>query len=100
LKQKYALLVVIVLAITLAGCASQYAPDRVSNPYGFFFGIWHGMIFPLALMAKLLSWIVSLFGISFLDSVTIFGRPNTGFFYYFGFVLGLGALGGGGSQAA
>jgi hypothetical protein len=89
----------IVVALSLVGCASQYAPERMSDPYGFFSGILHGALFPFALMGKLLSWFLSLFGVSFLDSVTIIGRPNTGFFYYFGFVLGFGATsGGGGSQ--
>jgi hypothetical protein len=92
-------MVAIVFALVLAGCASQYAPERMVHPYGFFYGILHGFLFPFALMGKLLSWALSLFGISFLDGVTIIGRPNTGFFYYFGFVLGLGTLGGGGSQA-
>jgi hypothetical protein len=81
--------------LTVTGCATQYAPEHMSDPYGFLSGILHGFLFPFALMGKLLSWILSLFGVSFLDSVTIIGRPNTGFFYYFGFVLGLGMTGGG-----
>jgi len=89
---------VVALALIVAGCATQYAPDRMVNPYGFFSGILHGALFPFALTAKLISWAVSLFGISFLDSVTIIGRPNTGFLYYFGFFLGLGTFSGGSSQ--
>jgi len=43
-----------------------------------------------------LSWLLSLVGIEFLSSIQIIGRPNTGFFfYYIGFILGLGANGGG-----
>ena len=99
MKTKYAVLIGTALAVLLAACATQYAPDRVANPHGFFSGFWHGMIFPFALMAKLVCWLLSLVGISFLDSVTIIGRPNTGFPYYVGFVLGLGVLGGGSSQA-
>jgi len=91
-------LIAVALAILLAGCATQYAPDRVNHPYGFLFGYWHGLIAPFALLAKLVSWLLSLAGISFLHDVTIFGKPNTGFFYYIGFVLGLGTLGA--SQAA
>jgi len=86
------------VAILLASCASQYAPERVNDPYGFFFGFWHGAIAAFALMAKIVSWLLSLFGISFLDSVTIFGKPNTGFGYYFGFVLGFATTGGGGAS--
>ena len=92
MKAKTTLLILCIL--TVAGCATQYAPERVSDPYGFFSGILHGILFPFALVAKLLSWLCSLFGGSLFEHVTIIGRPNTGFFYYFGFVLGLGAISG------
>ena len=92
-------LVTIGVVVLLAGCASQYAPERMSDPYGFFSGVWHGMIFVFALMAKLISWVASLIGVSLFDSVTIIGRPNTGFFYYWGFALGLCTIGGTGYQA-
>ena len=81
-------IVIIALALIIAGCASQYAPARINDPYGFFSGILHGFLCPFALLGKLLSWIMSLFGVSILKYVTIIG-----------FVLGLGAsFGGGGSQ--
>jgi hypothetical protein len=95
----YRTVLAIVLALGLLGCASQYAPERVADPYGFLSGVLHGALFPIALLGKLVSWLFSLFGVSVFDSVTIIGRPNTGFFYYFGFVLGLGAFSGGSSQA-
>lgn len=79
----------ITLLLALSGCASHYAPDYVPDPYGLFSGIWHGMLFPIALLANLVSWSVSLVGISFLDSIQIIGRPNTGFWYYVGFLIGL-----------
>jgi hypothetical protein len=88
-------IIAIGFVLAIAGCATQYAPEHIGDPYGFFSGILHGFLFPFALMGKLLSWVMSLFGISFLGSVTIIGRPNTGFFYYFGFILGLGMTGGG-----
>lgn len=80
--------------------ATQYAPQRIDHPYGFFFGFWHGYICVFALIGKLLSWLASLAGISILDDVTVIGRPNTGFFYYFGFVLGFSAFDGSGGSAA
>jgi hypothetical protein len=100
MHRKYKLLAFLVLATSLAGCVAHYSPEHAGNPYGFFFGIWHGMIFPFSVIGKLISWIASFFGSSLLDSVTIFGQPNTGFWYYVGFALGIGSLGGGSSQAA
>lgn len=85
------------MTTAITGCASHAGSDIVQDPYGFFFGIWHGMIFPLALLANIFSWLASLVGISFLDSIQIIGRPNTGFWYYAGFAFGLVVTGGGAS---
>jgi hypothetical protein len=80
--------------VLLAGCATHYAPDVVNDPYGFFSGIWHGMLFPWALLANVISWFVGLLGFSIFDSIQIVGQPNTGLWYYIGFALGLFAYGG------
>ena len=85
--------VVVVLVLVLSGCAAHFTPDAVADPYGLFSGIWHGIVFPFALFANILSWLLSLLGISFLASIEIIGRPNTGLWYYVGFVLGLCADG-------
>jgi len=58
------------------------------NPYGFWSGLWHGWII-------LFSWIGSLFS----DDIAIYAINNTGGWYNFGFILGIGILGGGGSGA-
>lgn len=76
-------------ALILTGCAAHYTAESVADPYGFLSGVWHGIVFPLALLANLISWVVGILGISFLHSIEIIGRPNTGFWYYAGFVLGL-----------
>lgn len=73
----------------LNGCANHNTPEVFGDPYGFFSGIWHGLIFPFAVFVNLISWFLSLLGISFLAGVEIVGRPNTGLFYYIGFILGL-----------
>ena len=81
-------------AVAVAGCARHYTADSIADPYGFFSGIWHGLVFPLALLTNLASWLLSLFGLSFLSSIELVGRPNTGFFfYYIGFILGLSSYG-------
>ena len=95
-QQCYIFLVITLLL--LSGCAKHYTFEAYSDPYGFFSGIWHGFIFPYALIANVVSWALSLFGISFLADVQIIGRPNTGFFfYYIGFFLGLSSYGGAGA---
>lgn len=94
--QRYLFLVITLLL--LSGCAKHYTFEAYSDPYGFFSGIWHGFIFPYALVANIVSWVLSLFGINFLADVQIIGRPNTGlFFYYIGFFLGLSSYGGAGA---
>ena len=81
----------LVLAALVSGCANHYTGDTVQDPYGFFSGLWHGIVSPFALLTNLISWLLAVIGFSFLDSIQIIGRPNTGFWYYVGFVLGLSA---------
>jgi hypothetical protein len=88
------------MLLLLSGCAHHYTHQSYSDPYGFFSGIWHGIIFPYALVTNIVSWVLSLFGVSFLADVQIIGRPNTGFFfYYIGFFLGLSSYGGAGAAS-
>jgi len=84
--------------VLLGGCATHYAPGIAADPYGFFSGIWHGIVWPYALLANLLSWLASLFGLSILDSIQLVGKPNTGFWYYVGFAFGLSTYGGAASR--
>ncbi|HAO99061.1 MAG TPA: hypothetical protein DCQ83_03335 [Fibrobacteres bacterium] len=97
IQNRVRLLAAIGIMLTLASCATHYTPEAIASPYGFFFGIWHGMIFPFSLLANIISWFLSLFDVHVLQSVQIFGRPNTGFFYYFGFVIGLSSCGSAGA---
>jgi hypothetical protein len=91
--------VMVTMLLLLAGCASHYALDARDDPYGFFSGIWHGIVFPYAVIANIVSWLLSLLGISFLSSIEIIGRPNTGFFfYYIGFLLGISVYGSGAAR--
>jgi hypothetical protein len=69
----------LMLLIFIAGCADVTNIDACTTqePYGFFGGLWHGMI-------SLISFIVSLFS----DEVTMYAVNNNGGWYDFGFVLG------------
>ena len=94
MKRKMKSAALMALAITalfaLSGCADTVTPDQIESmkPVGFWHGLWHGMILPFA-------WLVSLFS----DGTAIYATYNNGGWYDFGFVLGVGALGGGASSS-
>lgn len=58
-----------------------------SNPKGFWFGLWHGMISPII-------FIVSLFN----ENIEIYESNNNGGWYNFGYIIGCGMVFGGGSS--
>ena len=67
----------------LAACAATQSPAMVAPAApGFWLGLWHGFIFPVA-------WVVSLFA----DSVAIYAVPNNGGWYDFGYFLGIVVFG-------
>lgn len=73
------------LALALSACAATQPADAVApSAPGFWIGVWHGFILPIA-------WIVSLFD----DQVAIYAVPNNGGWYDFGYFVGIGCLGSG-----
>ncbi|GGC03533.1 hypothetical protein [Cellulomonas carbonis] len=86
----------VAVVVLLAACApganelvGSVAPDG-EGPFGFWWGLWHGLIAPI-------TFIVSLFT----ETVGIYEAHNTGGWYDFGFLLGLTvSLGGGPGGAA
>lgn len=87
-------LVALALLAALTGCAKHYSPDSISDPYGFFSGLWHGWVTPYSVTANVVSWCLSLLGLDVLSDVQIVGQPNTGFGYWAGFVFGVLSYGG------
>jgi hypothetical protein len=81
------LIIYLFLATLFTGCAKHYTSETIDDPYGFFSGIWHGVIAPITITVNILSWFLSLINISFLKEIQIIGRPNTGIFYYLGFII-------------
>ncbi|HEX2804806.1 MAG TPA: hypothetical protein VHN80_01380, partial [Kineosporiaceae bacterium] len=80
-----------VLALTtLTACAAEanVVAGAAAHPAGFWLGLWHGLICPIA-------FIVSLFN----HRVGIYEVLNNGGWYNFGFVLGLSVAFGGSSRA-
>lgn len=96
--QRYRVCMVLPLLALVTGCAAHYSNDAVHDQYGFLSGVWHGLIFFFALLANVISWACSLVGISFLDSIQLIGRPNTGLWYYVGFAMGLMSAAGSASR--
>ena len=71
------------LALSLSACAATQSPAMVApTAPGFWLGLWHGFIFPVA-------WIVSLFT----DKVAVYAVPNNGGWYDFGYFLGIVVFG-------
>ena len=77
------LLALLIAALALAACAATQAPATVAPAApGFWLGLWHGFIFPVA-------WVVSLF----VDKVALYAVPNNGGWYDFGYFLGVVVFG-------
>jgi hypothetical protein len=85
-------LILVIIVLTLTSCAQQ--PDCVqclSHPtYGFFGGIWHGLVAPFGLVGQMLNP----------ENIAMYAKNNTGGWYDFGFLLGIGVLFMGGTLAS
>jgi len=81
---------VVMGALMLSACFAEQTQvvERVALP-GFWKGLWHGIIAPIA-------FIVSLFS----DHVRIYAVPNAGRWYDFGFMVGIGGFTHGASRGA
>lgn len=75
------LVIVIGVLLTLSGCADNvgYFLSEPKTPVGFLHGLWHGIILPF-------SFFISLFS----DNVSVYAIYNSGGWYDFGFLLGIG----------
>jgi hypothetical protein len=82
--KNYKLAILAVVLVLLTSCASnagiQCTPPIV-DAYGFWGGLWHGMIVPI-------TWIGSMFS----DNVAIYAIANNGNWYDFGYAIGVGGV--------
>ena len=78
-------IILLICFTSLSSCASNHYENSES---GFFSGIWHGIIIVFSLIGKLIGL-----------NIGIYAEHNTGFTYWLGFILGIGAFGGGSSSA-
>ena len=76
-------MIILASILFLTGCADtvNFIDAASLESVGFWFGLWHGIIFPFA-------WLVSLFD----SSVSIYAIYNNGGWYDFGFFLGVVAF--------
>jgi hypothetical protein len=80
---------VLLVFILFMGCADVTPIEAcvIDTPYGFWGGIWHGIVAPFSFIGSLFS-----------NDIAIYAVNNNGGWYDFGFVLGAGILFGGGSS--
>jgi hypothetical protein len=83
-NSKYILVIIsmVIISLCIMGCAHQPL-SAISNGPGFWNGLLHGFIAPV-------SFIVSLF-----TDFRIYEFPNSGRWYDFGFMIGIGGFSGG-----
>ena len=93
MRNKKVLIALIAILLATIACASANPNinmfDSGGQLAGFWIGLWHGIIAWPAL-------IVSIFN----HNISIYDIYNTGFWYNFGFLLGLGVVTGGSASAS
>ena len=84
--KKIGLILIVVIAgiAVITGCAGTEVVDTcvVGKEYGFFNGIWHGLVA-----------VISFIGSLFFNEIAIYAVNNNGPWYDLGFILGFGGLG-------
>lgn len=77
--QKAPKIAAMVLPLLLLAACGFVGPRSISalDPPGFLLGVWHGLLAPWTLILRL-----------FLD-IKMYAIPNNGWFYDFGFLLGV-----------
>lgn len=80
------LLILLAITMMLTGCADHITFEQAMKHdlVGFWFGLWHGLIFPFA-------FIISLFD----PTVSVYAIYNNGSWYNFGYLIGLSSVFGG-----
>lgn len=78
------LIFAIILVLFMSSCTNTEDVSKclTGKTYGFWWGLWHGIIAPVDLILML-----------FRDDITVYAPNNNGAWYAFGFVLGSGGWG-------
>ncbi|VVT05802.1 hypothetical protein [Erythrobacter sp. EC-HK427] len=80
------ILIALSAILLLSACASQIDAGVSAAPEapGFWWGLWHGFIFPWSFLGSLFS-----------PDIAVYAVPNKGGWYDFGYFCGICFLGGG-----
>lgn len=78
------ILIGLVLIVMFSGCAHKEVVDTClkGHTYGFWGGLWHGLIAPFGFIGSLIY-----------SDVTMYAQNNNGAWYAFGFLIGSGGWG-------
>ncbi len=76
------------LALALSACAHQVAGTVQAGAPGFWLGLWHGFIFPVAAIASF-----------FVADFAVYAVPNNGLWYNLGYFIGIVFLGVGANRS-
>jgi hypothetical protein len=78
------ILLMALLLVFISGCANKEVVDAclTGHKYGFWGGLWHGIIAPVDFIVML-----------FKDNITLYAQNNNGTWYAFGFLIGSGGWG-------
>jgi len=76
-------LMIIIIALLFTSCAETVVIQEcvINEPSGFWSGLWHGMISPFAFIGHLIN-----------NDIAVYDVNNTGAWYDFGFLLGVGSF--------
>ncbi len=77
-------LTLFIILIAITGCSNKEVVTAClkGQTYGFWWGLWHGIIAPIDLVLML-----------FKDNITVYAQNNNGAWYAFGFLIGSGGWG-------
>ena len=83
-RSKILLLLTVFSVFLLSSCVMHVDVQECvgDDPYGFWHGLWHGIIAPIDLIAML-----------FNDKYAVYAANNNGAWYAFGFIIGSGGWG-------
>lgn len=82
-KQKVFILLSFVLLLSSCADSEPLVQNCMQgHTYGFFGGLWHGLISPFSFIGSL-----------FLNDIEVYAPNNNGGWYTFGFLIGVGGLG-------
>lgn len=88
IRVSHAVAVLVAFLLVFGSCTASQPHDVAASKMepipGFWRGLWHGFITPIAFLVSLVS-----------NDVRIYAFPNAGRWYDFGFMIGVGGFSGG-----